>query len=89
MGNDFRVFNASAYGKVQKSDPFGRSCSGIHNFTFRTDILILFTKYVFEVSRIILTTIEILLSIVISNFVKFDGFLWEIKQMPLPVTLCN
>ena len=87
VGNDFRVFNASAYGKVQKSDPFGRSCSGIHNFTFRTDILILLTKYVFEVSRIILKTIKILLSTVISNIVKIDGFLQKIKQMPLPITL--
>ena len=87
VGNDFRVFNASAYGKVQKSDPFGRSCSGIHNFTFRTDILILLTKCVFEVSRIILKTIKILLSTVISNIVKIDGFLRKIKQMPLPITL--
>ena len=87
MGNDFRVSNAPVYGKVQKSDPFVRSCSGIHNFTFRTDILILLAKYVFEVNRIILKTIKILLSTVISNILKIDGFLRKIKQMHLPITL--
>ena len=87
VGNDFRVFNAPVYGKVKKSDPFDRYYRGIHNFTFRTDILILLTKYVFEVSRIILKTIEILLSTVISNIVKIDGCLRKIKQIALPITL--
>ena len=87
MGIEYHVLNASAYGKVQKSGPFGCSCSGIHNFTFPTDILILLTKYLFEVSQIILKTIKILLFTVISNIVKIDAFLRKLKQMPLRITL--